>query len=694
MTNWGPSGETVYRRTYSRTKTDGSKETWPETVRRVVNGNLSLVYKRDLLSAKDYGQTLSAEYREARVLTSLIEDFSIIPAGRHLWASGVKGRQYLFNCWVSGWGDDISDHFRFTFLRLMEGGGVGANYSSTYTERYGPPAQAVEVHIVCDPEHADYEELSPYLSSKYSPDYQGAYMEIEDSREGWADALTDLLTASWDTGAHQVRVYDVSRVRSRGSRLKTFGGYASGPAPLAKMLRGISTVVNQLAPEEPDGWRGYGAYNSEGLPMDPISAMEIDHEIAQCVVAGGNRRSARMSILPWDDPWIKEFIRCKADTGSHWTTNISVAVDDNFYWSVSGKSPKAVELFNEIGSAMLANGEPGLWNISLSQVGEVGKVQATNPCGEIALEAWEACNLGHINLENFVNEDGVFEMFRAKEAARLMTRFLMRATFGDINDGRSREIMDRNRRIGVGLMGVQAAFALMGIKYSEAHHDKRCWSILSELKQAVRKEARDYAFKLRIPEPVKVSTVAPTGTVAKLPGTSEGAHPIYSRYFLRRIRFSTINPDELKQLKEYEEQGFEVEDCIYAANTKVVTIPTKERLVAKVEERGFPGDIVESADELSLRDMLSFQLMVQNAWADNAVSFTANILDGSMDTEELTTILEEFLDHLKGTTIMPDGTREQAPYERISKEDYALYQLQTVSDSIDESCATGACPVR
>src|SRR5690606_41290163 len=64
-----------------------------------------------------------------------IWDFKILPAGRHLWASGVPGRQYLFNCHVSGWNEQITDHFQFTFLRLMEGGGVGANYSNRYLEQ-------------------------------------------------------------------------------------------------------------------------------------------------------------------------------------------------------------------------------------------------------------------------------------------------------------------------------------------------------------------------------------------------------------------------------------------------------------------------------------------------------------------------------------------------------------------------------
>src|SRR5690606_35384241 len=209
---------------------------------------------------------------------------------------------------------------------------------------------------------------------------------------------------------------------------------------------------------------------------------------------------------------------------------------------------KANKILGAIAEGMITNGEPGIWNRSLSQVGEVGEVYATNPCGEIALEPFENCNLGHINLSKFVR-DGRFMYNEAADAARLMTRFLIRAAFGDVQDPKQREILSRNRRIGVGLFGVQEGLALMGIRYSEAPNNKEFINILKFLKRVIRNAARDYAFQLRIPEPVKVTTVAPTGTIAKLPGTTEGIHPIFARYYIRRIRFSTISENEIKQLE-------------------------------------------------------------------------------------------------------------------------------------------------
>jgi ribonucleotide reductase alpha subunit len=190
--------------------------------------------------------------------------------------------------------------------------------------------------------------------------------------------------------------------------------------------------------------------------------------------------------------------------------------------------------------------------------------------------------------------------------------------------------------------------------------------------------------------------VAPTGSIAKLPGVSEGIHPIYARHFMRRVRFSMPDPAQAATVQSYMNQGYLVEKCVYdqSGNTMVVAFPTKEKLVAEVEELGYDPKIVESADEISLWDMLAFQAMYQAEWADNAVSFTVNFPEGQYSTDEAAKIIQAWLPDLKGTTLMPDGTRAQAPYERITEEEFDTYELTSVEDGTDEDCATGACPVR
>ncbi|QDF18445.1 ribonucleotide reductase [Mycobacterium Phage Rachaly] len=676
---WGPTGKLVYERTYARTKPDGTKETWPETVERVVDGNLGLV---------DVRYQLPDERAE---LIRLMSEFKILPAGRHLWASGVRNAQHLFNCWVAGWPEKISEHFEFTFMRLMEGGGVGANYSNHYLKHYGPVQQELFVHIVCDPDHPDYEAMNAagILSTDYDPDWVGAF-EVEDSREGWAAALTDLIDTHYrDEVSHFQRVYDVSRVRPAGAKLKTFGGQASGPQPFAEMLIKVCKILSAKV----------------DLPLTGIDAMVIDHAIASCVVAGGVRRSARMSMMNWADPQIFEFINCKSESGEHWTTNISVEVDDEF-WTYISDDPRtegygslnsevqAKRVMDALAVGAVRNGEPGMWDSSLSNVGEPNRVVCTNPCGEITLEPWEPCNLGHINLAAFVTDAGKTDYLDLIRAHRLMTRFLIRATFSPVGDPKSREVLDRNRRIGVGHLGVASYLALTGRRYSQAPKDKRFTQFLREMAAEVDLAASSYAHELRIPVPVKKRTIAPTGTVAKLAGVSEGIHPIFSKYFNRRIRFNKLS--DAVALREQAALGYHVEDDLFAPNTAVVTIPTKDTLVqAVVDLYGSEGEaIVESADDLTLTELLAFQALYQTCWADNAVSFTANVEPSVYSPSDVAGVLKDFAGLIKGSTIFPEASFEQAPYERITKQQYESAAVKAVEDGVDENCTSGSCPIK
>lgn len=703
--NWGPSGEVVHKRTYARPTPNGEKETWPETCDRVVTGNLGLVHG----PKSSWTEEVWHEYDR---LMKYMVAFAILPAGRHLWASGVKGRQYLFNCHHSGWTDTLSRHFAFQSERLFEGGGVGANYSmreigSRYVHR------VLKVHVVCDPDHPDYREMldAGLLSTEFDSEWPGSF-DVEDTREGWSAATVDLIDTYTTEApvAHQDRVYDVSRVRRKGSRLKSSGGTASGPLPLAQLLATIERTLNAVSVRD--------------CLVNGLDAMEIDHAIAAAVVAGGTRRSARMSIMHWLDPYIMEFINCKQDRSRHWTTNISVEIDNEFIDALMGKGDPAlvahaVEVHQRVVQGMLTNGEPGYWNSDLSNVGEVDRVSSTNPCGEIALVPFENCNLGHINLDYFAptRMGGPVNRLGLDEAHVLMTRFLIRATFGDVNDEEQARLLVRNRRIGVGHLGVQGYLAKRGIKYSEAPSSSYPKE-LRALYRVVREAARDCAFELRIAEPIKVTTVAPTGSVAKLPGVTEGIHPVLFRYYLQGIRFNITDPDQAVTIHEAEQAGLSVEVCQYDAtgNTYFVQYPTKHQLVAEVEALGYSSDIVEIASEISLDSLLRFQAMYQQNYADNAVSFTANVQAEKHQQEqmfrdpfgleaplppskkrlnEVMRSIKAVLPALKGTTIMLDGARPQAPYIAISKADYELYEMAAlVGDGTDIDCATGACPVK
>lgn len=681
--NWGPNGKDVYERTYQRVKADGTRETWDETVRRVVKGNLALVPRE---------KSASGEEDE---LYDLIYNFRAIPGGRHLWMSGVEGRQFLFNCYVSGWGDRLSDHFAFTFNQLMEGGGVGANYSAKHINY--PVSNLVKVTIVCSPDHPDYPALQaaglvtePYANGVDS-------FHVEDSREGWVAALRWIIDIAeaptyGENEGHLELVLDVSSVREAGLPIRTFGGTSAGPLPLAKLLKEVSYLLN-------DAW-------SSGGMTGPI-AMEMDHAIATCVVSGNVRRSARMSIMHWNDPYIEWFLECKASGLSHWSTNISVEIDDEFVDYVNRSSndgdplvDKARRVYKAVVNGMLENGEPGFWNSSRANVGEPNEVISTNPCGEIALEGWENCNLGHVNLAAFVDSSGRIDYDGLARAHELMTRFLVRATYGDISDSKTRKLVDRNRRIGVGHFGYASFVAKQGIRFSESWDPTKSNVplLLGELSHVVQSAIERYAHQLRIPVPVKSRTVAPTGTIAKLVGEPEGIGPVFARYYIQRIRFSEIDPAQAAKLEEYRSLGYNVVPDTSVPYTMVVEIPTKNKLVSELEQMGVNPFVLEDASEVSFENHLRVQEMYQTFWADNAVSYTVNVNPNQYTEEEIAHIMLPFLGTLKGTTVFPNKGYELAPLERVPESDFARLRGSQralgVGDGVDENCATGACPVR
>jgi len=658
---WGPIGKEVYERTYSRRKPDGSKETWPETINRVVDGNLALVDKKFW------------RRNERQDLIDLFLDFKALPAGRHLWVSGVKGRQFLFNCHVSGWRDNMSDHYSFMFDELMKGGGVGANYSDRFIKQYPPIRNKLDVHIVCDPKHADSERIGDTLSSDYHYTWDGC-IPVEDSREGWVEALVLVLEQAFAKNP-QPLVFDMSRVRPYGSPIRSFGGTASGPEALIRMLQAVAELLN----------------DRHGQKLTSLDHMEIDHRIAMCVVAGNVRRSARMSIKHWKDPDIFEFIHCKSDDArvSHWTTNISVGVDNAFFRLFKKGDKHARMVYKKCIESMYVSGEPGFCNMSLAQHGETEEVVSSNPCGEIFALPFGNCNLGHINLAEFYdNIEG------AKRAFMMMTRFLIRATFGDIYSPWQREVVSRNRRIGVGFFGFQGWLCKQGKKYSDCHNDPEVHSTLRQFYRVVKKTGMEYAHELRIPSPIKNTTLAPTGTIAKLAGATEGGQALLFPYYEQRMRYQKDDPNIPKLMAD----GVEFEECINreeGINTTIAKHVCKHPLVDEVSALGYDADeIVEGQHDISMHDTLAIQAMLQREWADNSISLTVNLTPATTEKELYHTVIK-FLPKLKGTTVLVGvGGRPQPPYTEITRMDYENYEGKKLVIDHERECSRGSCPIK
>lgn len=570
----------------------------------------------------------------------------------------------------------------------MEGGGVGANYSSKYINY--PIFNLIKVEIYCSENHPDYQDLvdANLLSGAYR--HADAFV-VDDSREGWVAALRWIIdiasSPSYEKDdGHMVLRLDVSDVRAAGLPIRTFGGTSAGPLPLAKLLKEVGHLMN-------DAWEASG--------MNGPIAMEIDHAIATCVVSGNVRRSARMSQMHWDDPYIDWFLTCKSLTGSHWSTNISVEIDDEFIEYVNlppndgdPRADKARRVYSEIVRGMLENGEPGIWNSSLANVGEPNRLIATNPCGEIGLEGWENCNLGHINLSAFVDSNGRVDYDGLYRAHELMARFLIRATFADITDPKTRNVVNRNRRIGVGHFGYAGYVAKQGIKWSESDTPMNI-HMLQTARHVVQQASEKYAHELRIPVPVKNTTLAPTGTIAKLAGATESMNPIFAKYMIQRIRYSTVDPYQMNQIAEHRLLGRNVVPDPMVPNTMVVEIPMKNILVEELEKSGWGSEHIEDQSEISLEDHLRIQAMYQANYVNNSISYTISINPSVHTVDEVKETMLPFLGLIKGTTVFPERGYELAPMERVTEAEFVrLRGSQGVSEGVDDNCATGACPVR
>lgn len=671
--DWGPMGKEIYERTYSRVKANGDRETWIDTVVRVVEGNCKFVGNKFI------------EKNERQELFDLVYNFKILPAGRHLWVTGVPGRQFISNCWNSHWYPKFSQHFTFLFERLMEGGGVGSNYSNKYLRQYPTIKNDIKLHFVCKPDHGDYKELKSILSNEYSHEWSGV-LSISDDREGWVEALRIVIDSA-ETGRPSINssvpknviIFDVSAVRCRGSKIKGFGGTASGPYALVEMILAVNKKLNEYIGKKPTS----------------MMCMELDHEIGKCVVAGNVRRSARMSMKHWKDDDIMDFLTCKkinkkGIATDHFTTNISVVLDNSFFRHLKDKDKYAKTVALHWAKGQLANGEPGFYNISKASEGEPSEAFTTNPCGEIPFSMpSENCNLGALNCASFPNDQSGF-----LKACRLMTRFLIRATFADFPDAEAREAIETNRRIGVGLFGFQNWLCQQGIRFSECHENIQVRKFLRKAYEVIRKEARDYAFQLRITEPIKVTTVPPTGTTAKLPGVTEGAHCTQGRYFIRRVMYSMLDDAQAKSVAKFKKLGYPVEDSVYTPNTKVVSFYVKDPIVDQTVAAGYDESIVEQAGEIDLDDMLAVQAMIQAEYADNAVSFTMNIRPEQYKVSDLVRALRTWGPRLKGTTIMPmNDARPQLPYQQITKEEYEAAKFKDLGIAETE-CKGNVCPIK
>lgn len=432
-------------------------------------------------------------------------------------------------------------------------------------------------------------------------------LRADDSREGWADLMHKAGMALM-TGAGIGVVY--SDVRARGKPIRKTGGVATGPVALMQMLNEIGRGVRQ----------------------------------------GGSRRSAIWAGLHWNHPDIHEFITMKnwsADVRAMKEkdfnfpatmdgTNISVILDDAFFKAYDNdKDPMHVHALSVYWTTikqMLKTAEPGFSIDCGSNQGE----NLRNACTEVtSKDDSDICNLGSINMANI---DTIEEMERA---VRLAVGFLMAGTvYSDVPYAKVDAIRTKNRRLGLGLMGLHEWLLKRGKKYGPDAE------LEAFLKVYARSDefAAEWAKQWELSVPVKTRAIAPTGTIGIVAETTTGIEPIFCVAYKRRYLKGDVT------------------------HFQYVIDPTAERLI----KSGISPDAIEDAYSLAedVERRVAFQAWVQQ-FVDHSISSTINLpawgsaLNNEDRVRPFGNMLMKYLPKLRGVTCYPDGARGGQPLSPV-----------------------------
>jgi ribonucleoside-triphosphate reductase len=623
--SWGPLGYVTYKRTYARVidETTGQTEEFWQTCQRVVEGAYNI--QKAHCDRLRLPWNAHKSQRSAQEMFKRMWDFKFLPPGRGLWMMGTDyvwkcGSAALNNCaFVSTKQINTDFSAPFTFLMDMSMLGVGVGGDTK----------------------------GEVLVSIRSPKSTEAEWVIPDTREGWVESVKILLDAF--VGRGSIPVFNYSKVRPYGDRIRGFGGTASGPGPLAELHMNIAKVlvpedkVTQMDLKMSDGDHPEPVELRFEVPefasyeIDSTQIVDLFNYIGKCVVAGNVRRTAEIMFGRPDD---KEFAALKQDqealTDRRWASNNSIYAEVGMDYSEHAKMTAV-------------NGEPGfMWLDNARAYGRMmepanwkdRRAEGANPCSEQTLESFELCCL----VETFPsNHDSLEDYLATLKYAYLYAKSV---TLLPTHDPRTNAVMMRNRRIGCSQSGIQNNIAKIGYRT----HMQWCDQGYDRIKGLDKK----YSDWLCVPRSIKMTSVKPSGTVSLLPGVSPGVHFDHSEYYIRRIRVQQDSPI----VKACIEAGHTVQPCPYGKDSMVVDFPVH------VE------NFVKSKYDASMWEQLELVAQIQRYWADNQVSATVTF--NKQEAGQIATALSMYETRLKSISFLPlsDHGYQLAPYETITRKEY------------------------
>tara|TARA_R100000697_G_scaffold20860_3_gene28254 strand:+ start:329 stop:2224 length:1896 start_codon:yes stop_codon:yes gene_type:complete len=575
----------IHKSRYAKYIDGKGRESWPETVQRYIEN--VVVDKVDKQTANEIEQAILS--------------LDIMPSMRAMMTAGLaldRDNTAGYNCSYLPVDDPKS--FDEAMYILLCGTGVGFSVERQFISKL------------------------PEVPELFDSD---TTIVVKDSKEGWAKAFRQLLALLW---AGEIPQWDITRVRPAGARLKTFGGRASGPAPLVELFNfAVKTFKD-----------------AQGRKLSSLECHDLMCFIGQIVVVGGVRRSAMISLSNLSDDRMRH-----AKSGQWWNEAAHRALANN---SVSYTDKPDSETFMREWLALVESksGERGVFNrqASKNQAAKYGRRDpehefGTNPCSEIILRPYQFCNLTEVVVRA---TDNVDDLERKVKLATILgtiqstyTKFPYLRKVWTTNT-------EEERLLGVSLTGIMDNPLMTSA-------NKGLEKTLEHLRETAVRTNNNWADRLGIAPSAAITCVKPSGTVSQLVDSASGIHARHALHYIRTVRGD--NKDPLTQMMK--DQGIPNAPCVMKPDsTTVFSFPMKS-----------PKKAVTRNDMTAI-EQLETWLTYQRHWCEHKPSVTVTVR--SDEWMEVGAFVYKHFDEMSGVSFLPhsDHTYQQAPYQDCTKDEY------------------------
>ena len=577
----------IHKSRYARwLDTEGRRESWHETVLRYVS-NICKANAIDTDTKKE--------------LYDAIISLQVMPSMRAMMTAGPaleRDNTAGYNCSYLPVDDPKS--FDEAMFILLCGTGVGFSVERQFVSKL------------------------PEVPTMFDSD---TTIIVKDSKEGWAKAFRQVLALLW---AGEVPKWDTSLVRPAGAKLKTFGGRASGPAPLIDLFNFCIATFK-------------GAQNRR---LSSLECHDIMCKVGEIVVSGGVRRSAMISLSNLSDDRMRH-----AKSGNWWEHAGHRALANN---SVSYTEKPDMETFLREWTALVESksGERGIFNRQASKKQAAKNDRrdtewefGTNPCSEIILRPYQFCNLSEVvvrvtdDLKSLSNKVKLATIIGTIQSSLTKFPYLRKVWQNNTEE---------ERLLGVSLTGIMDNPLLTA-------KNKGLAQTLDHLRHVAINTNKEWAERLGVQRSTAITCVKPSGTVSQLVDSASGIHARHSSYYYRTVRGD--NKDPITQFMK--DQNIPSELCVMKPDTTTVfTFPISS-----------PKNAV-TRNDMSAIEQLEIWLTYQRHWCEHKPSVTITVLPD--EWMEVGAFVWEYFDEMSGVSFLPhsDHTYQQAPYQECTKDEY------------------------